>query len=254
MSLVLRDSALASLPDELRALLRRYAKQLGVIFAEDLAALVLYGSAAGPDYLPDRSNVNVLVVLARHQPEALRRYAGQHHVWKKEQVAPLFLSREEIQSTRARFPLEYQDMADTHLVLAGDDPFTEPAVDSVVLTDACRREFRGQVVRLRQRFVEGGGTVEAVLLLLPLSLTALLPALRGWVRAQGRPVRRGADAVIHDVQSLAGLDLAALIDVLQLKRGQIGPGPAEAPRLFVRYLAALEALAGAADKDVKRDA
>ncbi len=248
MSLVLRDSALASLPDELRALLRRYVKQIGVIFADDLAAILLYGSAAGPDYLPDRSNVNVLVVLTRHRPEALRRYAGQHHAWKKEQVAPLFLSREEIQSTRGRFPLDYQDMADTHLVLAGDDPLTEPAVEASVLAEACRREVCGQLVRLRQRFVEGGGTVEAVLLLLPLSLTALLPALRAWVRAQGKPVRRGADAVIHDVQSLTGLDLAAFLDVLHLKRGQIGPGPAEAPRLYERYAAALEALVAMSER------
>ena len=248
MSLVLRDSALASLPNELRSLLRRYVKQIGTIFAEDLAAIVLYGSAAGPDYLPDRSNVNVLVVLNRHTHETLRRYADQHRAWKKEQVAALFLAGDELRATRARFPLEYQDMADTHLVLAGDDPFTEPAVDSAVLADACRREFRGHVVRLRQRFVEGGGTVEAVLLLLPLSLTALLPVLRGWVRAQGRPVRRGADAVIQDVQSLAGLDLAAFLEVLQLKRGQIGPGSAEAPRLYERYAAALEALVATSEK------
>lgn len=248
MSLVPRDSVLASLPDELRALLGRYVKQLGALFGEDLAAIVLYGSAVGPDYLPDRSNVNVLVVLTRHNAVALRRYAGQHRAWKKEQVAPLFLSCGEIQSTRARFPLEYQDMADHHLVLAGDDPFTEPAVDSAILADACRREFRGQVVRLRQRFVEGGGTVEALLLLLPLSLTALLPTLRGWVRAKGKPVRRGAEAVIQDVQSLAGADLAAFVDVLHLKQGQIGPGPAEAPRLFERYLATLEALVAMSEK------
>lgn len=254
MTLPLRDSAPESLPDELRALLRRYVKQIGGIFGEEVSAIVLYGSGAGPDYLPDRSNVNVLIVLTRPNPETLRRYAGLHRVWQKEQVVPLFLTSEEVQAMRERFPLEYQDMVETHLVLAGEDPFTEPAVEVRVLAEACLRELRGQMVRLRQRFVEGGGSVEAVLMLLPLSLTALLPVLRGLLRAQGRTIRRTTETVIQDVQALLGLDLGAFHEVLQLKRGRIGPGPAESPRLYDRYVAALEALVRAADKDVKREA
>lgn len=254
MTIPLRDSAPASLPDDLRALLRRYVKQIGGIFGEEVSAIVLYGSGAGPDYLPDRSNVNVLIVLTRPNPETLRRYAELHRAWQKEQVVPLFLTSEDVQATRDRFPLEYQDMAEPHLVLAGDDPFTEPMVEARVLAEACRRELRGQMVRLRQRFVEGGGSVEAVLILLPLSLTATMPALRGLLQAQGRPVRRTTETVIQDVQALLGLDLGAFHEVLQLKRGRIGPGPAEAPRLYDRYVTALEALVNAVEKGVKREA
>lgn len=248
MSVTIRDNVMASLPEDLRTLLRRYVKQLGDCFGEDLSAVVLYGSGAGPDYLPDRSNVNVLVVLARQNPERLRTYAELHRKWKREQTVPLFLTGEELKATRERFPLEYEDMAETHLVLAGEDPFTEPAVETARLAEACRRELRGQLIRLRQRFVEGGGTVEAVLMLLPLSLTATMPTLRGLVRAHGRPVRRTADAVLQEVQALFKLDLSALTEVLSLKRGQIGPGPAEAPRLYDRYVAAFEALVGAMEK------
>lgn len=248
MTIPLRDSSLAALSDDLRALLRRYVKQIGGVFGEELLAIVLYGSGAGPDYLPDRSNVNVLIVLTRSNPETLRRYAALHRNWQKEQVVPLFLTVEELRATRDRFPLEYQDMAELHLVLAGDDPFTEPMVEARVQTEACLRELRGQLVRLRQRFVEGGGSVEAMLILLPLSLTATLPALRGLLRAQGRPMRRTTETVIQDVQALLGLDLGAFHEVLQLKRGRIGPGPAEAPRLYDRYVIALEALVSAAEQ------
>jgi hypothetical protein len=247
MSIAIRDSAFASLPEDLRALLRRYLKHLGGCFEEDLSAIVLYGSGAGADFLPDRSNVNVLVLLARHGPDRLRKYADLHRKWKKEQIVSLILTGDELKASYAQFPLEYQDMADTHLVLAGEDPFTEPAVDAHVLIQACRRELRAQLIRLRQRFVEGGGTVEAVLMLLPLSLTATMPALRGWVRVQGKPVRRTAEAVIQDMQMLSGVDLSAFGEVLQLKKGQIGPGPAEAPRLYDRYVASLEGLVRAVE-------
>ena len=50
-------------------------------------------------------------------------------------------------------------------------------------------------MRLRQRFVEGGGTEEATTMLLPLSLTALLPCLRGVQRLAGQPALYQSDAL-----------------------------------------------------------
>jgi hypothetical protein len=90
--------------------------------------------------------------------------------------------------------------------------------------------------------VEGGAGTEAITILLPLSLTALLPCLRGLLRAKERPVERSADGVLQAVEKEFGTGTAAFQDVLNLKRGIISPGPAEAPRLFDRYCAALQAL------------
>jgi hypothetical protein len=67
-------------------------------------------------------------------------------------------------------------------------------------------------------------------------------------------MRRTTETVIHDVQAPLGLDLGVFHEVLQLKRGRIGPGPAEAPRLYDRYVTALEALVNAVEKGVKREA
>jgi len=39
-----------------------------------------------------------------------------------------------------------------------------------------------------------------------------------------------------------GVDTTTFEEVLTLKRGKIGPGPMEMPRLFERYVAALQAL------------
>jgi hypothetical protein len=48
--------------------------------------------------------------------------------------------------------------------------------------------------------------------------------------------------VVKEVQQHWGVDCAAFQDVLHLKRGTISPGPAELPRLFERYAAALQSL------------
>ena len=83
---------------------------------------------------------------------------------------------------------------------------------------------------------------EAIGILLPLSLTASLPCLRGLLRLSGRPAERSADAVLKAVQNESGIDTTAFQEVLVLKRGIISPGPMEMPRLFERYVAALQAL------------
>jgi hypothetical protein len=90
--------------------------------------------------------------------------------------------------------------------------------------------------------VEGGAGTEAITILLPLSLTALLPCLRGLLRAAGKPVERSSDGVLKAIQQHWDVDCAAFLDVLNLKRGIISPGPAEAPRLFERYVTALQSV------------
>ena len=231
------------IPESVRATLRPYLAQVQKLFSDTLEAVILYGSAAGVDYLPGKSNINLLILLAKQDMELLKQYAALHRRWQKEQiVVPLFLTQAELRSSLELFPLEYLEIQEQHILLAGRDPFPEIRINGRNLRLQCEQELRGNLLRLRQRFVEGGGTTEAITILLPLSLTALLPCLRGLLRVAGRPAERSAEAVLQAVQKELGVETAAFQDVLNLKRGIISPGPAEAPRLFGRYSAAVQSL------------
>lgn len=231
------------IPESVREVLQPYLAQARKLFAEALEAVILYGSAAGGEYLSGKSNINLLIILSKLDTELLARYAALHRRWQKEQlVVPLFLTPEELRSSLDLFPLEYLEIQEQHVLLAGRDPFPELRINQKNLRLQCEQELRGNLLRLRQRFVEGGASTEAVMILLPLSLTALLPCLRGFLRAAGKPVERSADGVLQAVEKAFGTDTAAFREVLKLKRGLISPGPAEAPRLFERYVTALQAL------------
>lgn len=232
-----------SLPLEVRQTLRSYLEEVTGLFGSTLEAVILYGSAARSDYLPGRSNINLLLLLSKHDVAMLRRYAKAHRRWTKEQiVVPLFLTEGELRSSSDLFPLEYLEIKEQHVLLAGRDPFPTLPIDLRNLRAQCEQEIRGNLLRLRQRFVEGAGSQEAAVILLPLSLTALLPCLRGLFRLSGRPIPRTDEALLHELQAGLGIDQAGFQEVLNLKRGLSTPGIQEVPRLFERYASAIQAL------------
>ncbi len=248
------DPIVKELPDEARQALRRCVTELKTLLEAEPASLVLFGSAARGEYLPGRSNLNLLIVPERVDVALLRRLAQAWKRWSRDQIlAPLVLTRAELAVSARLFPLECLDLLAAHVLLAGDDPFRGLEVEEAGLHEACERELRNNVLRLRQRVLEGGGGEEAMSMLLCLSTTSAVPALRGLLRLRERPIPRSSDAVIQEAAAAWGFDPLALHEGFKLKRGLISPGPKELPRLFQRHLEALDdivqRLAGARNHD-----
>jgi hypothetical protein len=239
------------LPEQTQKLLRSYVQAVTKAFGDQLEALLLYGSAVRGDFLPGRSNLNILLFVSSYDVAVLNHYALVHKKWSKELVvAPLFLTKDDLQASAFVFPLEYQDIQDCHRVLWGQDPFVGFKVDHRHLAGEVLQSLRGNLVRMRQRLVEGGSREEAMTILLPLSITALLPVLRGVQRLLARPVLSQGDALVKDIESCFELDLAGLHEALSLKRGHISPGQKEVPRLMDRYLDGLGRLVAAVERRV----
>jgi predicted nucleotidyltransferase len=236
---------MTSLPDPVRQTLHAYLKEIIAAFGAALQSVILYGSAVRGEYLADRSNLNLLLVLLEADLPALQRYAKVHRRWSKEGVVvPLLLTRPELERMGQLFPLEYTEIQERHLVLVGEDPIKEPQqIDRSRLLLQCRQEIIGNLLRLRQRLVEGGGSSEAIGILLPLSITAVLPCLRGLLRASGRTVPSTTETVLEQVQTHLGVGVSAFNEAWQLKCGLITPGSVELPRVFERYAIALSVLA-----------
>jgi predicted nucleotidyltransferase len=238
------ERVIEGLSQDTQELLHAYVKDVKVLFAEQLEGVLLYGSAVRGEFLPGRSNLNLLLFVSSFDQALLKRYSTVHKKWSKEQIiVPLFLTEEELRLSSAVFPLEYLEIQEQHRVLGGRDPFVGFHVETQRVSAEVRQGLMGAVLRLRQRYVEGHATDEAVLILLPLSITSLLPLLRGVQRIQGRTVLYQSEALIKDVADQLKLDLLALQDALLLKRGLITPGPKEIPRVFERYLNTVAVLA-----------
>jgi hypothetical protein len=231
------------LPEETQKLLQAYSKEVKSAFGDHLEGLLLYGSAVRGEFLPGRSNLNLLLVVTGYDAAMLKRYEPIHKRWSKEGIIiPLFFTDQEIRTSSSLFPLEFLEIQEHHRVLGGLDPFVGFHVDVSRVGDAVMQGLAGHVLRLRQRFAEAGGAKDAVTILLPLAVTSTFPLLRGIQRMRGWPVLTQSDAVIKDVADRLQLDLQGMSDALMLKRGIISPGPSEIPHVFDRYLKAVTVL------------
>ena len=230
--------------DPLRGFLRSVKKQKDLKFE----AILVYGSAARGEFLPGYSNVNVLIVLDQITQPVLQEWSGIHKQWAREKIiAPLFLTHSDLQQSSDVFPLEYLDIKECHVLLEGRDPFPELHIDPMHLFLQCRQEAHANLLRVRQCYVEGWGRVEAIQTLLPLSLTALLPCLRGLYRLLDRPSNLKSPEVLDELNTTLDVDPSVFQEVWRLKRGLSTPGKHELPKLLERYLTGLSLLVNRID-------
>jgi predicted nucleotidyltransferase len=165
---------------------------------------ILYGSAARGDYVPGRSDINLMLVIDQLTPQILRSLGRGFAAWRKSvREAPLVLSRAEWNRASDAFPIEITDMRIAYKVLRGADPVQGTRVDPADLRKALEREFRGKLLRLRQGYATYAPDPGALGALGLQSAATILVLLRGVLTLIEKPVP-------HDALELAAAAAAAI--------------------------------------------
>lgn len=183
---------------------------------------VLYGSAARGDFVPGRSDINLMLVVDELSPAVLgtlgRAFAG----WRKSTYdPPLLISRAEWARATDVFPLEITDMRTAYRVLRGLDPLAALEVDQADLRRALEREFRGKLLRLRQGYVAAAGDPKALGTLAGRSAATVMVLLRGLLRLLDRAVSTDPLELASAVAGVVRVEPEHLLHVFR-HRGERG--------------------------------
>jgi predicted nucleotidyltransferase len=233
----------SSIPEEVQETLRRYVAQLKQHLGTQVEAIVLYGSLARREYVHGRSNINVLLILRIGSLPVLQQCGKLQQKWGKVGiVSPLVITEADLRNSLDLFPLEYFEIKEHHIVLEGRDLFPELHINDRNLSVQCEQEIIGNFLRLRQRFIEGWGRPEAIQALLPISLTTLIPCLKGIYRLLGHSLSGPSGDILDRLSSTLQVDPQAFQEVLSMKRGLSTPGIMDLPKLYERYLRSFQAL------------
>jgi hypothetical protein len=209
------------------------AKSLGSL--DGLAATaVLYGSAARGDWVPGKSDVNVLLLVSDASPASLRRLTPAVTEWHTQGfVPPLIMGREEWTRSADVFPIEITDMRLAHRVLCGIDPLTGMVVDPADLREAVEKELRGKLVRLRQAYVRFGDSGMILGGFALASVTTLFALFRCIAVLHGREPGRDARSTAAALRDVLGDDVQVAVEVASHRTEREWNCM---PETFVRYI------------------
>ena len=207
---------------------------------------VLYGSAARGDFVPGRSDLNLILVTDDLSPARLSRLGGAFATWRKSGYEPpLVILRSEWGRASDVFPIEIADMRCGYQVLRGPDPLAGLEVAPADLRQALEREFRGKLLRLRQGYVAAAGDPAPLGLLATRSSGTFLALLRALLVLLGRSVPAAPIEVATAAAAAMGMHGEALLNVVRhrAERGWRCP-----PEEFEGYLDAVARAASFLDQ------
>ena len=235
--------------EEVRSKLGPYVTELIGLLGENLRSVAVYGSASGPDYVPKKSNVNLLVVCQEVGLETLKTTLKTVKKGRKKGiVAPLFLTVEHMRTSSDVFPIEFLDMRDGHVVIYGDEIFRGIEIGFENLRLECEEQLKGMLIRLRQAYLEVGSDAKGLTGVLLDSISSLIPVLRGVLRLLGEEPPKVKVDVVEVVASKLNVNVDAIRGALAMKlEGARAPG-GDLVSLYGRCMDEVRGIALAVDK------
>lgn len=179
-----------------------------------LQSVVVYGPSAHGDYMDAEAKYNLLVVLRDLSLSSIEEISGPVRWWlKKTQPMPRIFSPKFIDEAADVFPIEFLDIRAHHLVVYGDDPFSNLDVHKDHLRTQCERELREKLMRVHEAFIEAHGKSRLLVRLLEESYPAFAAVFRGCLELANRPIPKHDLDVVHEFCSLADLDPAPFVEI-----------------------------------------
>jgi len=239
---------LEKIHERARAHLSEYVAGLDTELGSCLKAVSVYGSATGPDFVPARSNVNLVVVLEKLDEAVLTQLLDVVR-WGtgKKIVPPLMLTPADIQASLDVFPIEFLEIKDSHVVITGEDFFSSLDVGPKDLRLECESQLKAAVLRTRQAYLEIGWRKKGAEKVLATSLTSLIPVFRGMLRLRGTVPPRNKAEVIASLASAFGVEAGTFLAILRDRAGDERIEGQEAHAVLARYIDEITDLAGRVD-------
>jgi hypothetical protein len=232
------------------AKLEKLIDDLRVAHGDNLASIVLYGSAAVGNQANRRSDHNLLIALKRITTDDLHAAHDALQDWHKlGQPTPVYFTVEELQDAADVFPIEFLQMEKARKVLFGRDPFEFVQIAPANLRHQTEYELRTALIRLRRLYIPASSSAEKLSNLMSDSLASFAALFRAVLILKGEEPPVSKAESVHATVRMLNLDSAPFERILKLHTDQDSAfTAAEANGLFASYMAQIEKVIEAVDR------
>lgn len=215
--------------------------QLRAAYGDQLAAVVLYGSAAAGEQTK-RSDYNILLLLHKLDAASLAAASSVARAWGDAgNPPPMTMTVAEWRGSSDVFPMEYADILERHRVLFGSAPMDSVRISMDNLRLQLEQQVMGKLLQLRQGALLAGTDAKRQAELVTASLSTMLVLFRAVLRLHGEKPGDDSTVVAERVGALAGFDASPFTTAVQHRRGT-GKLGGEAGRVLAGYLDGLQRL------------
>ena len=187
-------------------------------FGAHLISIILFGSAAGGDYIPGKSDLNFLITLTDQGVERLDLVLELVARWRKRNVAiPLFMTRSYINCSLDAYPIEFINMKRHYVVVTGEDVLADLAFDPCHIRLQLERELRGKLLHLRSGYLATEGSARKIRELISVSLTAFISLFGALLYLGNVPIPHGKREIVAAAGATFGIDADVFLKCDQMR-------------------------------------
>ena len=240
----MENLTLSQIRPDVRKIIEPYLKALIAIHKENIVSVVLYGSATGKYFLPNKSDINLAVIFNKLEFQQFKdslKLIG--YGIAKRVSAPLFLSLSHIESAKGIFPIEFIEIKENNILLYGRDVFSNLRIDEANIKLFCKREIQGKLLRLRQAYLEIGLKRKGIEVLMKESMYSMLPVFRALLRFRIQRIPVDKEQVLIEFCNHYGFSKDVFIAILRDRMNDEKIKGREIEPLFGKYIGEIEKIA-----------
>jgi predicted nucleotidyltransferase len=242
--------AAGPLEEKTRAALRGLCADLSRELGKKLEAVVLHGSAARGDYIPGRSDVNVLVVVDAVTLEACDAALAPWRMSQRD--APIvvdLMTTTDLERSTDVFPLRFLNMQRGHTVLWGEDVLGGLDIQWDHLRLRVEQVIKVLLFDLRETYMRHASRPEVLGGALSRAFGSYLIAVGALLFLKdGDWWLSGKEKIAEVAARELDLDEPLMEKLLELHRGELEPTPAQVRSLYESFMALVEVTADVVDQ------
>ncbi|MEI7640887.1 MAG: hypothetical protein WCJ46_05215 [bacterium] len=217
-----------------------FAEALKKICAANIKSFVVYGSAASGEKHA-KSDFNTLLVLKTMTPADLKAISKIVEKWvNKGNPAPLLFTYASLLSSTDTFPLEFTDIKENHLTLAGEEIFNSLKIIGAHLRNQLEREIKIKTLKLREGYLLANGNSGKLKNIMKVSISTFLAIFKGLLRLTGEQGPLKKSTIIEKASKKMRLNAAIFFAILHLKEGSDKIKNKDTEIFYGQYLVEIE--------------
>lgn len=170
---------LEGLANSVQKPLNEFSERICSDFGGDIVSINVAGSALTADFVPRKSGINTVLVFKEESLDLLDTISAYGRLLFKHNIdMPLIMTPKHIERSCDVFGVEYLDIQLNHKTILGQSPFSSLIMQKSDVRFQCEREFKANMIRLRQGYVASKmGSVKLVDILAGCA-SGMMPYLR----------------------------------------------------------------------------